>query len=185
MNNQNQLKHLKELYSESVVPQMVKTFGYENLHQVPKILKIVINMGVGEVTESSKAIDGAVSDLALISGQKPVCTVAKKSIATFKLRKGMKIGTKVTLRKERMYDFLERMVFVALPRVKNFRGFSAKKFDGMGNFNFGVSEQIIFPEIDYDKVDKIRGMNITIVTSASTVAEGKALLSGLYLPFLD
>jgi len=175
----------KNLYEQEIVSNLQKKFVYKNKHQMPKILKIVINMGVGESVADSKVINNAVSDLTLISGQKPIVTGAKKSIATFKLREGMKIGCKVTLRKGRMYDFLERLVMVALPRIKDFRGFSSKSFDGRGNFTFGVKEQIIFPEINYDKIDIIRGMDITIVTSATNNEEGKFLLSGFNLPFYN
>jgi large subunit ribosomal protein L5 len=175
----------KELYAKVIKGDLQKEFGYENKHQMPKIDKIVINMGVGESVADSKVINNAVSDLTLISGQKPLTTIAKKSVATFKLRDGMKIGCKVTLRKDRMYDFLERLVLVALPRIKEFRGFSSKSFDGRGNFTFGIKEQIVFPEINYDKIDMIRGMDITIVTSAKTDIEGKMLLSGFNLPFYN
>jgi len=156
--------------------ELQKEFGYTNVHQIPAIEKIVINMGVGEGVADSKVIANAVSDLTLISGQKPFVTMAKKSIATYKLREGMKIGCKVTLRRDRMYDFLERLVYVALPRVKEFKGFNPKSFDGRGNFTFGIKEQIVFPEINYDKIDVIRGMDITIVTSATNDAEAKSLL---------
>ncbi|EEC11378.1 ribosomal protein L11, putative, partial [Ixodes scapularis] len=146
-----------------IIKYLQKEFSYKNKHEIPQIKKIVINMGVGEAIADSKVINNAVNDLTLISGQKPVVTLARKSIATFKLRENMKIGCKVTLRKDRMYDFLERLVIVALPRVKEFRGFSYKSFDGKGNFTFGLKEQIVFPEINYDKIDTIRGMDITIV----------------------
>ncbi|MCC8417108.1 MAG: 50S ribosomal protein L5 [Rickettsia endosymbiont of Bryobia graminum] len=179
------LLRFKELYSKEIVPSLQEKFAYKNKHQMPKIEKIVINMGVGEAVADSKVINNAVNDLTLISGQKPLTIDAKKSIATFKLREGMKIGCKVTLRKDRMYDFLERLVIVALPRIKEFRGFSSKSFDGRGNFTFGVKEQIVFPEINYDKIDIIRGMDITIVTSAKTNEEGKFLLSGFNLPFYN
>jgi large subunit ribosomal protein L5 len=175
----------KNLYEQEIISNLQKKFVYKNKHQMPKILKIVVNMGVGESVADSKVINNAISDLTLISGQKPIVTEAKKSIATFKLREGMKIGCKVTLRKGRMYDFLERLVMVALPRIKDFRGFSSKSFDGRGNFTFGVKEQIIFPEINYDKIDIIRGMDITIVTSAINNEEGKFLLSGFNLPFYN
>ncbi|WP_342226613.1 50S ribosomal protein L5 [Rickettsia endosymbiont of Urophora cardui] len=175
----------KELYQKEIMSNLQKEFSYKNKHEIPAIEKIVINMGVGEAIADSKVIDKAVNDLTLISGQKPFVTSARKSIATFKLRDGMKIGCKVTLRKDRMYDFLERLVIVALPRVKEFRGFSYKSFDGKGNFTFGLKEQIVFPEINYDKIDTIRGMDITIVTSAKTDEEGKSLLSGFNLPFYN
>lgn len=158
-------------------------FGYNNPHQIPEITKIVVNLGVGEGVADSKVINNAVNDLSLITGQKPVITTAKKSIAAYKLREGMKIGCKVTLRKDRMYDFLERLVFVALPRVKEFKGFNPKSFDGRGNFTFGIKEQIVFPEINYDKIDAIRGMDITIVTSAKTNEEAMSLLAAFDLPF--
>ncbi len=175
----------KELYQKEIISNLQKKFSYKNKHEIPEVEKIIINMGVGEAIADSKVIDKAVHDLTLISGQKPVVTLARKSIATFKLRDGMKIGCKVTLRKDRMYEFLERLVIVALPRVKEFRGFSYKSFDGKGNFTFGLKEQIVFPEINYDKIDTIRGMDITIVTSAKTDKEGKSLLSGFNLPFYN
>ncbi|MFU7501128.1 MULTISPECIES: 50S ribosomal protein L5 [unclassified Candidatus Tisiphia] len=175
----------KDLYTKEIVPNLQKEFAYKNKHQMPKVVKIVVNMGVGETVADSKVINNAVNDLTLISGQKPLVTEAKKSIATFKLREGMKVGCKVTLRKDRMYDFLERLVIVALPRIKEFRGFSSKSFDGRGNFTFGIKEQIVFPEINYDKIDVIRGMDITIVTSAMNNEEGKLLLSGFNLPFYN
>lgn len=179
------LLRFKDLYTKEIVPNLQKEFAYKNKHQMPKVVKIVVNMGVGETVADSKVINNAVNDLTLISGQKPLVTEAKKSIATFKLRKGMKVGCKVTLRKDRMYDFLERLVIVALPRIKEFRGFSSKSFDGRGNFTFGIKEQIVFPEINYDKIDVIRGMDITIVTSAMNNEEGKLLLSGFNLPFYN
>ncbi len=179
------LLRFKDLYTKEIVPNLQKEFAYKNKHQMPKVVKIVVNMGVGETVADSKVINNAVNDLTLISGQKPLVTEAKKSIATFKLREGMKVGCKVTLRKDRMYDFLERLVIVALPRIKEFRGFSSKSFDGRGNFTFGIKEQIVFLEINYDKIDVIRGMDITIVTSAMNNEEGKLLLSGFNLPFYN
>lgn len=179
------LLRFKDLYTKEIVPNLHKEFAYKNKHQMPKVVKIVVNMGVGETVADSKIINNAVNDLTLISGQKPLVTEAKKSIATFKLREGMKVGCKVTLRKDRMYDFLERLVIVALPRIKEFRGFSSKSFDGRGNFTFGIKEQIVFPEINYDKIDVMRGMDITIVTSAMNNEEGKLLLSGFNLPFYN
>lgn len=179
------LLRFKELYTQEILPSLQKKFIYSNKHQLPKIEKIVVNMGVGEAVADSKVINNAINDLTLISGQKPLVIKAKKSIATFKLREGMKVGCKVTLRKDRMYDFLERLVIVALPRVKEFRGFSSKSFDGRGNFTFGIKEQIVFPEINYDRIDVIRGMDITIVTSAKTNEEGKFLLSSFNLPFYN
>lgn len=179
------MQRFKDLYEQVIIKNLQKEFAYKNKHQMPKIEKVVINMGVGEGVGDAKVINNAVNDLTLISGQKPVVIKAKKSISTFKLREGMKIGCKVTLRRHRMYDFLERLVIVALPRIKEFRGFSSKSFDGKGNFTFGIKEQIVFPEINYDKIDVIRGMDITIVTSANTNKEGKALLSGFNLPFYN
>lgn len=174
----------KDLYHQ-IKKDLVTEFGYVNSHQIPKIEKIVINMGVGEGVADSKVINNAVSDLTLISGQKPVVTIAKKSIASYKLREGMKVGCKVTLRKDRMYDFLERLVYIALPRVKEFRGFNAKSFDKNANFSFGVKEQIVFPEINYDRIDALRGMDVTIVTTAKTPLEAEKLLSGFHLPFMS
>jgi large subunit ribosomal protein L5 len=175
----------KELYFKKVAPELLKELGCKNVHLVPKIEKIVINMGVGEGVQDSKVINNAINDLTLISGQKPLVTKAKKSEALFKLREGMKIGCKVTLRKDRMYDFLERLVMIALPRVKEFRGLNSKSFDGRGNFTFGIKEQIVFPEIDYDKIDVIRGMDITIVTSTNNNEMAKVLFSKLNLPFIN
>lgn len=179
------IKRFKELYKDEIISSLQKEFEYENVHEIPKILKVVINMGVTEAVSDSKVVNNAVNDLAAISGQKPIITFAKKSIAAFKLREGMKLGCKVTLRKDRAYEFLERLLIVALPRVKEFKGFSVKSFDGKGNFTFGIKEQIVFPEINYDKIDKIRGMDITIVTSAKTNKEAKSLLSGFQLPFYN
>jgi len=177
-------KRFKERYAK-IREELQKEFSYSNVHEIPAIKKIVVNMGVGEAVADSKVIGNAVNDLTLISGQKPVITIAKKSIASYKVREGMKIGCKVTLRKDRMYDFLERLVFVALPRVKEFKGFNKKSFDGRGNFTFGIKEQIVFPEINYDKIDTIRGMDITIVTSAKSDDEAKSLLSAFDLPFMN
>jgi large subunit ribosomal protein L5 len=175
---------LQTRYLEHVRPVMQKEFNYKNPMQVPRLEKIVINMGVGEAAGDQKKLDAAVGDLALISGQKPVKTVAKKAIAGFKIREGLPIGTKVTLRRARMYEFLDRLVTIALPRVRDFRGMSGKGFDGRGNFAMGLKEQIIFPEIAYDKVDAVRGMDIVIVTTAKTDAEAKALLKAFDLPFV-
>lgn len=175
------LKNFKELYIDSK-SELQKKFNYTNPHQIPHIKKIVLNMGVGEAVADSKVINAAVNDLTMISGQKPLITKARKSIAAFKLREGMQVGCKVTLRKARMYDFLERLVLVALPRVKEFKGFSKKSFNN-GNFTFGLKEQIVFPEINYDKIDTIRGLDVTIVTSARTPEEAKELLSVFHLPF--
>jgi large subunit ribosomal protein L5 len=174
---------LQEHYKKVVREALTKEFGYTNPMQVPKIDKIVINMGVGEATADSKKINLAVAELTAIAGQKPVITKARKSIAVFKLREGMAIGCKVTLRKQQMYEFLDRLVNIALPRVRDFRGVSGKSFDGRGNYTLGLKEQLVFPEIDYDKVDKVRGMDIVICTTAKTDAEAKALLKGFDMPF--
>jgi large subunit ribosomal protein L5 len=175
---------LQEHYQKVVREALMKEFSYQNPFQVPKLDKIVINMGVGEATADSKKINIAVEELTAISGQKPVVTKARKSIATFKLREGMAIGCKVTLRKQQMYEFLDRLVNIALPRVRDFRGVSGKSFDGRGNYTLGLKEQLVFPEIDYDKVDKVRGMDIVICTTAKTDAEAKALLKGFDMPFI-
>jgi large subunit ribosomal protein L5 len=174
---------LEKVYLEKVRGDLQKEFGYKNPMQVPKLAKIVINMGVGEAAADQKKLDSAVADLTVISGQKPVKTLAKKAIAGFKIRKGLAIGCKVTLRKARMYEFMDRLVTVALPRVRDFRGITGKGFDGRGNFAMGLKEQIVFPEINYDKVDAIRGMDIVFVTTAKTDAEAKALLKAFELPF--
>ena len=179
------MARLKELYREKVVPELMKEFNYDNIMEVPSLHKIVINMGLGEAVHDIKVIDSAMEDLAAITGQRPAVTRAKKSIAAFKVRKGMPIGCMVTLRGERMYEFFDRLVNFALPRVRDFRGVSSRGFDGKGNYTLGIREQIIFPEIDYNKVDKIRGMNITIVTTAMSDEEGKALLKALGMPFRD
>lgn len=179
------MTRLKRIYRDKIVPEMIKEFGYRNIMEVPRLVKIVLNVGIGEATQNIKAIDSSVQDIALITGQRPVVTRAKKSIASFKLRKGMPIGCMVTLRGDRMYEFFDRLVSFALPRVRDFKGLSGEGFDGRGNYNLGIKEQIIFPEIDYDKIDKIRGMNITIVTTAKTDEEGKALLKQLGMPFRD
>ncbi len=177
------MARLREHYEKSVVPELVSEFGYQNPMRVPKLEKIIVNMGVGEASQDRKKIDSAAEEMALITGQRPVITKAKKSIATFKLRAGMIVGCKVTLRRTRMYEFLDRLITVALPRVRDFRGLSGKSFDGCGNFALGLREQIIFPEIDYDKVDQIRGMDIVICTTAPTDAEAKALLKAFDMPF--
>ena len=174
---------LQEHYEKVVRAELIKEFSYENALQAPRIDKIVINMGVGEATSDSKKINAAVAELTAIAGQKPVITKARKSIATFKLREGMNIGCKVTLRRDRMYEFLDRLISIALPRVRDFRGVSGKSFDGRGNYTLGLKEQLVFPEIDYDKVDKVRGMDIVICTTAKTDAEAKALLKGFDMPF--
>lgn len=174
---------LKERYAKEVVPHLTKEFSYKNVMQVPKVEKIVVNMGLGEATANAKAIDAGVKDLLAITGQKPVVNRSRKSIATFKLRKGMPVGASVTLRGERMYDFLSKLVNLALPRIRDFRGVSPKSFDGRGNFSLGVKEQLMFPEINYEQVDAVRGMDISIVTSARTDQEGRALLAALGMPF--
>jgi large subunit ribosomal protein L5 len=174
---------LKEHYQKNVVPALVKEFGYKNPMAVPKIEKISVNIGLGEATQNPKLMDGAVHELAQITGQKPVVTKAKKSIAAFKLREGMSIGCRVTLRGDRMYEFFDRLVNIALPRVRDFRGVSTKSFDGRGNYTLGIRDQLIFPEIDYNKVEKIKGMNISITTTAKTDAEGRSLLRNLGMPF--
>jgi large subunit ribosomal protein L5 len=177
------MARLKNYYLSNVVPALTKEFNYKNPMQVPKMQKIVINMGLGEAIQNIKIIDGAVQELAMITGQKPVVTKAKKSIATFKLRQGMAIGCSVTLRKEIMYEFFDRLVNVAMPKVRDFRGISPQAFDGRGNFSIGLQEQIIFPEVEYDKVEKIKGMNITIVTTAKTDDEARVLLKLMGVPF--
>ena len=174
---------LKEQYFATVRDELQKQFGYKNVHQIPKIEKIVVNMGVGEAATDAKAIDGAVADLRAITGQQPLITHARKSIATFRLRAGMPIGAKVTLRGDRMWEFLDRLIAIAIPRIRDFRGISAKSFDGRGNFSMGVTEQLIFPEIEFDKIDHTRGMDITIVTTAQTDEEAKALLDFFGFPF--
>ena len=174
---------LKELYVGTVRDELQKQFNYKNVMMIPKIEKIVVNMGVGEAATDSKAIDGAVADLRAITGQQPLVTRARKSIATFKLRAGMPIGAKVTLRGDRMWEFLDRLICIAIPRIRDFRGISAKSFDGRGNFSMGVTEQLIFPEIDFDSVDHQRGMDITFVTTANTDEEAKALLDAFGFPF--
>ena len=179
----HQPARLKKVYREEIAPALRQQFGYKSPMEVPRISKIVLNMGVGEATADRKILDNAMADMTKISGQKPVITKARKAIAGFKIREGYPIGCMVTLRRERMYEFLDRLVSVALPRVRDFRGVSGRGFDGRGNYNMGVKEQIIFPEIEYDKIDAIRGMNITITTTAKTDAEAKALLSAFRFPF--
>jgi large subunit ribosomal protein L5 len=175
----------QERYETVLRPALMQEFGYTNPMQVPRLQKIVVNMGVGEGVQDSKKVDAAVGDLAAITGQHPVITRAKQSIATFKLRKGMAVGCKVTLRGERMYEFLDRLITVALPRVRDFRGIPGKSFDGRGNFALGLKEQIVFPEIDYDRVDAVRGLDVVVVTTAKTDAEAKALLKGFDMPFAN
>jgi large subunit ribosomal protein L5 len=176
---------LREQYESVVKPGLIEEFGYTNNLQVPRLAKVVVNMGVGEAVQDSKKVDAAAIELTQISGQKPIIIKAKKSVATFKLREGMRIGTKVTLRRDRMYEFVDRLVTIALPRVRDFRGLSPKSFDGRGNYSLGLKEQIVFPEIDYDKIDEIRGMDIVVVTTANTDDEARALLKGFDFPFGD
>ena len=179
----HQPARLRDVYRKEIVPALTKQFGYKTRMQVPRISKVVLNMGVGEATADRKILDNAVADMTKISGQKPVVTKARKAIAGFKIREGYPIGCMVTLRQERMYEFLDRLVTVALPRVRDFRGISARGFDGRGNYNMGVKEQIIFPEIEYDKIDTLRGLNISITTTAKTDEEAKALLAAFRFPF--
>jgi large subunit ribosomal protein L5 len=177
------MARLREIYNKEIVPALIKQFGYKSTMEVPRLSKIVLNMGVGEAVADKKILDNAVGDLTKLSGQKPVITKARKSIAVWKIRTGYPIGCMVTLRQNRMYEFLDRLVSIALPRVRDFRGVSGRSFDGRGNFNLGVKEQIIFPEIEYDKVDAMRGLNITIATTAKSDAEAKALLAAFKFPF--
>ncbi len=179
------MARLAEKYESEIRGQLKEKFNFKNIFEVPKLAKIVVNMGVGEAVSDSKVINKAIEDLSLITGQKPVITKAKKSIAGFKLRKGVNIGCKVTLRKKRMFEFLDRLIFIALPRVRDFKGLSKKSFDGNGNYSIGIKEQIIFPEIDYDKVDKIRGMDITITTTTTNQDHAYELLKSFNLPFKD
>ncbi len=181
--SEKKIPRLKEKYEKEVVPALMKEFGYKNKHQVPKIVKIVVNMGLGEAVQNPKVIEFAMEDLRAITGQQPVVRKARRSIAGFKLRAGMRIGCSVTLRRDRMYYFFERLLAVALPRVRDFRGLSPRSFDGKGNYTLGLKEQSIFPEINYDKIDKFRGMNVTIVTTAKTDEEGYALLKYMGMPF--
>ena len=176
---------LQEHYQAVVRPALMQEFGYENQMQVPRVDKIVLNMGVGEAVQDAKKIDAAVGDLTAIAGQRPIVIRAKRSIATYKLRQNMPIGIKVTLRRQRMYEFLDRLITVALPRVRDFRGVSARSFDGRGNYALGLKEQLVFPEVDYDKIDQVRGMDIVIVTTARTDAEARALLKGFDMPFAN
>jgi large subunit ribosomal protein L5 len=177
------MARLKDFYNDKVVNQLKDQFSYKSVMEVPRIEKITLNMGVGEAVADKKVLENAVSDMQKIAGQKPLVTKAKKSIATYKIRDGYPVGCKVTLRKEQMYTFLDRLISIAIPRIRDFRGISAKSFDGRGNFNMGIKEQIIFPEIEYDKIDALRGMNITITTTAKTDEEAKALLSAFSFPF--
>ena len=177
------MARLQEKYEKEIIPAMIEKFGYKNIMEVPKLEKIVINMGVGEAKENQKVLESAVNDLTLIAGQKPILTRSKKSIANFKLRENMAIGCKVTLRRARMYEFADKLMSIALPRVRDFRGVSSKAFDGRGNYSLGIKEQLIFPEIEYDKIDKVRGMDIIFVTSANTDEEARELLRFLGMPF--
>ncbi|MET0209773.1 MAG: 50S ribosomal protein L5 [Burkholderiaceae bacterium] len=177
------MARLKEQYKQEIAPALMKQFGYKSPMEVPRITKITLNMGVGEATGDKKILDNAVADMQKVAGQKPVITKARKAIAGFKIREGYPIGCMVTLRQERMYEFLDRFVTIALPRVRDFRGISSRAFDGRGNYNIGIKEQIIFPEIEYDKVDAVRGMNISITTTAKTDAEARALLTAFRFPF--
>ncbi|MEA4854360.1 MAG: 50S ribosomal protein L5 [Christensenella sp.] len=177
------MPRLKDTYQSEVIPAMMQKFEYKNINQVPKLEKVVINMGLGEAKDNPKALDSAADELAMISGQKPVITTAKKSVANFKVREGMKIGAKVTLRGDRMYEFIDKLISIAIPRVRDFRGISPKSFDGRGNFAMGFKEQLVFPEIEYDKVDAIRGMDIIVVTTANTDEEARELLTQMGMPF--
>jgi large subunit ribosomal protein L5 len=176
-------QRLKILYKDTIVPKLKEQFNYTNIHQVPKVTKITVNRGLGADAQNAKAMDSSLSELAIITGQKPVVTRAKKAIAGFKIRKGMPVGVMVTLRGERMYAFLDRLISLSLPRIRDFRGISPKSFDGRGNYSLGVREQLIFPEIEYDSIDQIRGMDITIITTANTDEEGRALLKEMGMPF--
>ncbi|PSB59155.1 50S ribosomal protein L5 [filamentous cyanobacterium CCP1] len=178
-------QRLKTLYQETIVPKLMEQFQYANIHQVPKIVKVTVNRGLGEAAQNAKALESSLSEIALVTGQKPVVTRAKKAIAGFKIRKGMPVGIMVTLRSDRMYAFLDRFINLSLPRIRDFRGISPKSFDGRGNYTLGVREQLIFPEVDYDSIDQIRGMDISIITTANTDEEGRALLKELGMPFRD
>ncbi|MBF2034127.1 MAG: 50S ribosomal protein L5 [Leptolyngbyaceae cyanobacterium T60_A2020_046] len=178
-------EQLKTFYSETVVPKLMEQFGYCNVHQVPKLVKVTINRGLGEASQNAKALESSISEIALITGQRPVVTRAKKAIAGFKIRQGMPVGVMVTLRAERMYAFLNRLINLSLPRIRDFRGVSPKSFDGRGNYTLGLREQLIFPEIEYDTIDQIRGLDVTIVTTAQTDEEGRALLKELGMPFRE
>ena len=177
------MSRLKDLYRDNVVKQLQEQFGYKSVMEVPQITKITINMGVGEALTDKKVLENAMADMEKIAGQKPIVTKAKKSVAGFKVREGWPIGCKVTLRRDRMYDFLDRLISISIPRIRDFRGLNPKSFDGQGNYSMGIKEQIIFPEIEYDKIDKIRGMDVTITTSAKTADEARALLSAFKFPF--
>ncbi len=178
-------KPLKERYQQDIVPKLTEQFSFSNVHEVPKVVKITINRGLGEASQNAKALESSIRELTVITGQKPVVTRAKKAIASFKIREGMPVGVMVTLRGDKMYAFLERLIALALPRIRDFRGISPKSFDGRGNYSLGVREQLMFPEIDYDSIDQIRGMDISIVTSAANDEEGRALLKEMGMPFRD
>lgn len=178
-------EQLKTFYTEKVIPKLMEQFGYTNIHQTPKLVKVTVNRGLGEASQNAKALESSQAELGLITGQRPVVTRAKKAIAGFKIRAGMPVGVTVTLRSVRMYAFLNRLINLSLPRIRDFRGISPKSFDGRGNYTLGLREQLIFPEIEYDSIDQIRGMDVTIVTSASTDEEGRALLKELGMPFRD
>lgn len=178
-------QRLKNVYHEKIVPKLTEQFGYTNIHQVPKVVKVTVNRGLGEASQNAKALEASLAEIALITGQKPVVTRAKKAIAGFKLRQGMPVGIMVTLRADRMYAFLDRLINLSLPRIRDFRGISPKSFDGRGNYTLGIREQLIFPEVDYDSIDQIRGMDISIITTANTDEEGRALLKEFGMPFRD
>ena len=178
-------QNLKQRYLETIVPKLMDEFKYSNIHQVPKIEKVTVNRGLGEASQNAKALESSITEIAVITGQKPVVTRAKKAIAGFKIRQGMPVGVMVTLRSERMYAFLDRLIGLALPRIRDFRGISPKSFDGRGNYTLGIREQLLFPEIDYDNIDQIRGMDISIVTTAKTDEEGRALLREMGMPFRE
>ncbi|NEP11072.1 MAG: 50S ribosomal protein L5 [Symploca sp. SIO1A3] len=178
-------EQLKSLYQEKIVPKLKEQFGYQNIHQVPRLVKITVNRGLGEASQNAKALESSLSEIAIITGQKPVVTRAKKAIAGFKIRQGMPVGVMVTLRSERMYSFLNRLIHLSLPRIRDFRGISPRSFDGRGNYNLGIREQLIFPEVDYDSIDQIRGMDIAIITTANTDEEGRALLKEMGMPFRE
>lgn len=178
-------ERLKTIYQETIVPKLKEQFGYTNIHQIPKVEKVTVNRGLGEASQNAKALESSLSELAIITGQKPVVTRAKKAIAGFKIRQGMPVGVMVTLRGGRMYAFLDRLINLALPRIRDFRGISPKSFDGRGNYTLGIREQLIFPEVDYDSIDQIRGMDISIITTANTDEEGRALLKEMGMPFRE
>lgn len=178
-------QRLKSIYQETIVPKLKEQFGYQNIHEVPKVIKITVNRGLGEAAQNAKAMESSLNEIAIITGQKPVITRAKKAIAGFKIRQGMPVGVVVTLRSVRMYSFLDRLINLALPRIRDFRGISPKSFDGRGNYTLGIREQLIFPEVSYDSVDQIRGMDISIITTANTDEEGRALLKEMGMPFRE